>query len=260
MLKLEFKINKHYLVARLLKHYSLCNEWNDLKNKLWKKFPEGFYLLSSYPELLFVDDNILQLNKGFVQAKQLFEFVLKSKGFNKIYKETENYLLWLKNQWEKNENRVIKELENITKLTLPDKQIKVCVVHPKMHNGLSVPERNIIFWGHLEKWKNYSVIYICHEIMHVLTYKKYQNDKIIHALIELAVDNELKYRLNKKDKHSKSMEEKSFLDIPEGLKREIAEMKKIKERILPFWKKYLKGHYSKNILDLEKKIAENLKI
>lgn len=258
MLNLKFNINKHYLLVRFLKCNNSSKEWERFKNNLWEKFPKGFYLLSSYPELLFTKDSLAEFKKSFSEAKKLIKYAFASKEFNKIISQTNKYLKWIKNEWLKSGKIAIKKLSEITKLSFNNQEIFVYVVHPDLHNGLSFPEKNMIFWGQNEQWKNYNIVYLCHEIMHIVTFEKFKNEKLMHALIELAVDEELRQRLDSKNT-SREKKRKIFPVIKE-MPSEIANKQYLKQEILDSWLYFLKTNNKKNILDLEKELLNNKKI
>ncbi len=107
-------------------------------------------------------------------------------------------------------------------MPLPKKQISVYVTHPKLNNGICLSP-NIICWGHEEEWKNYSIVYLCHEILHTMFWE--DNSEITHSVIELATDNELRIRLQKKGKYF-----------------ETKTNRKILKKIYPKWINYLKNN------------------
>ena len=90
----------------------------------------------------------------------------------------------------------------------------------------------------MKKWKNYSTIYLWHEILH----SYFGDSDIEHAIIELIVDEELRSRLN-------NAKYPPF----EGHKN----LSELKKKILPHWRKYLKSEakdikkFQKEILDLK---------
>ena len=97
-------------------------------------------------------------------------------------------------EWKK----AFKILEELSGIKLPDITIQVYLTHPKLKNGMAVDNQTIV-WGHPEDWPNYSTVYLCHEIMHILT--NLDRSDITHAVIELMADNELRIRLNNKGKY-----------------------------------------------------------
>ena len=124
----------------------------------------------------------------------------------------------------------MKCLRDITGLKLPNTALSVYLVHPALYNGRYWRNINIITWGHSEDWENYTTIYLCHEIMHFLTKDCTGDKKILHALIELACDNELRIRLNQSGKYFKEGRFKVGHKF----------LQKIEKKILPQWRQYLR--------------------
>lgn len=251
-MNLYFKINKHYLLAHALGQPDIpFLAWKKIKDKLWEKFPRAFYLLTFHSEAIFIgSDSLNGLDDANKEAKSFIKGVLKSNEFKRLYKETEKYLVVMKKQWSKNKKEAFNILEDISGLKMSKKQkITVLVTHPKLRNGVNFPLFNTIGWGHSEDWKNYSTAYLCHEIIHLLTFSKSKNHEIMHALIELMTDNELRIRLNKKGRYFKE----DNLDIGHP------HFKKLEKQILPYWKEYLKDRKEKNIFDLEKELSIKFK-
>ncbi len=183
------------------------------------------------------------------KLENIYREIFESNKFKKIYKETEEYLNIIKNQWGKNKKSVYKILQELSGLKLPNKTITVFITHPILRNGRNFPDLNAIGWGHKENWKNYSTVYIAHELMHILTFEKMRNFDVMHALIELMTDNELRIRLNKKGVYFKEKEHN--VGHPH--------LRKLEKRILPYWKLYLKSK-NKNIFVFEKEIIKKLRI
>jgi len=75
-------------------------------------------------------------------------------------------------------------------LLMPNRKIDVLVTHPKLKNGVNFARFGVIGWGHSEDWKNYTSVYIWHEILH----SYFDKSDLNHTLIELIADNELRYR------------------------------------------------------------------
>lgn len=262
MLKLDFKINKVYLYAKIIKQFKLLGEvGNILEKRLWDKSKISYSLISGAcyddriaPRIALDSLRPKDFSKGLIQSIELTEKILiqelESKEFIKILKETEDYLKRIKEQWSKNKRRALNHLKDITGLELPNKNLSVYLVHPKLYDGRYWHEngKDIITWGHPEDWENYSTVYLCHEIMHFLT-KEYEGDKkFLHALIELACDNELRLRLNKKGKYFRDGEHEI------GHKS----LRKIEKKFLPTWQKYLqKKKKEDNILQLAQQLEGN---
>jgi len=258
MLKFKFQINKYYLLCHALawgrKERSLpFKEWVNLQDRLYKKSEEAYILITGGPqwitpgeEIFAKSNNLKDLEKTCKSAQNLLKEAECSKEFKRLLRETQKYLKYIEEQWKNKRIKALGLLSEITGLKIPEKEIKVSITHPKLYNGINFPEEKIIGWGHPEEWKNYSVVYLCHELLHILTYKKFKSSELMHALIELATDNELRIRLNKKGKYFEVPTHKSLL--------------KLEKYILPLWKKSLKEGKEKNIFELEKKLLKNKKI
>jgi len=252
-MKLQFKINKYYLLIHALGQADLpFPEWVNLQNRLWGKFPKSFYLLTFHSEVAFIGNNPLkELTDTYREAKKLIQQALKSKEFQRLYQESAKYLSFIKNQWERNKKDALKILEELSELELPGKTITVFVTHPNLKNGFAMPQYNTIGWGHSEDWENYSTIYLCHEIMHLLT----KNTNIMHALIQLMTDNELRIRLNKKGRYFTYKKIVQKEKMPPYFK----ELWQLEKKIYPYWEEYLKDKKGRNIIDLEKEIERKIK-
>lgn len=246
-MKLNFKLDKNYLI----KHTIYCAEKNLYSSNKNKKdiFAFSHYIINKYPEYydfmigIISPENISEKNiKNFTKKiNEEFPNVLnkikKSKEFKKIYNQTEKYLLKVEKEWSKNSIKTSKFIWGLTKLNL-DKEFDVYVTHPSQRNG-SYWGNNTISWGTTDKWKNYSTVYLWHEILH----SYFDKSLIGHSLIELITDEGLRKQLN-------SSEYPPF----EGHKN----LEEIKKKILPHWKKYLKSNNG-NILAFQKELKLAMK-
>jgi hypothetical protein len=254
-MKLNFKINDKYLLIHALntRQPAPFKEWEDLRNNMFKKYPDAswLFLYGNHLELMFLDTDDIEnyLDNIKNQTKKLLSEGLKSKAFKKLKKETEEYLGFVKNQWETNYEIILKELPKITGLEMPKKEITVHITHPKMFNGISRPSFNSICWGHKENWKNYTTVYLCHELLHLITRGKEKDVDVMHAIIELACDNELRIRLNGKGKYFEENEKNIGHPF----------LKDLVKKILPEWKRFLKRGKD-NIFDFEQEILKNKKV
>lgn len=235
-MRLEFKIDDKYVVVHALRSYKKpFREFGRLKDRLWMRDKSIFYFLSCSPELFLVKKPKDIANTARKSEKILKE-LMNTKEVKRLLKETKEYLKFVKMQWKKNEKFVVKTIQELSGLNVPKTKVIVYITHPKLNNGIYI-EKNIICWGHPEEWKNYTTVYLAHEILHMMTEEKIDSP-IMHSLIELLADNELRIRLNKKGK---------YLEI-EGHDN------KLNKRILPIWKDYLKNRKQRNILELEESI------
>lgn len=261
-MKLEFKINKYYLVG-----YAIASKnkpfsaWKKLEEKIWQKYKDepAYYFLNpkhinwtlEQIQIDFSGKNFQSVfKKHSLILKKIYQEVFKSKEFKKLYKETNDYLQLVKNQWRRNEKEALRIFRDISGIKIPKKIITVYITHPKLHNGKAFPNKNLIVWGHSEDWKNYSTVYLCHELMHILTWNKQKNYYLMHIIIELAIDEEFRIRLNKKGIYFKE-------------KRKLVGHKNLlplKKELLPYWKKYLAGRLGKDVLELKSLLDKKRKM
>ena len=254
-MKFEFKINKYYLVG-----YTMVSKnkpflaWKKLEEKIWQKYkdePAYYFLNPKYIswalEKLQTDFSDKNINGVFLKQtailKKIYKEIFKTKEFKRLRKETEKHLIFVKNQWQKNEKETLKILQEISGLPLPKQKITVYITHPKSRNAKTI-DKNTIACGRTENWKNYLTVYICHELLHIMTWPaQFQpHFNILHAIIML-VDDELKFRLSKKGKYLNFKKDE--------LNNEVIKLINLAKRILPYWRKYLSGKLGKNILKLK---------
>jgi len=222
-MNLKFLVNKEYTFLHAFNQNQKeepFKEWGNFTLAKWEKFPHECYLLAGFPEWPLLSK--IPLKTLAVKAEKLIKKWIEEPEPRKLIKETREYRNWLQKEWDKKGKKTLKELEKIIKFPLPRKTISVYITHPKLKNGMAIsPE--IIVWGHKEEWQNYSIVYLCHEILHTIFWG--DNSKITHAIIELATDQELRIRLNKTGEYFDYVGHKELL--------------KIEKKLFPFWKKYL---------------------
>jgi hypothetical protein len=256
-MKLKFIISKYELAAQIFHHRMTKPQdfpfWRKVEEKLWLKYKNepAFYFI--YPKHLDWALQIirLEIENGKMPEKigkkilKIYKEIIDFPEFKKILKETKSFLDEVKKQWQRNEPIVLKYFKETLGLKIfPG--ITIIILHPKIGVGKAVPNKKMVLWGHHENWKNYSTTYLAHEILHILTEKRYKDYNLIHAIIELAADNELRIKLNK---HGGYFKENGY---PVGHKN----LRKLEKKILPLWKSYLKN--PNNIIVLESQIKKAL--
>lgn len=251
-MKINFSLNKKYALLHAIKWAQFKEPFSGWKNfvlKIEKKIgPQLFYFLKGEPEWQILGKK--NLKEITLKIEKLFEDLLKAPQSKRLFEQIEQYQKWIRKEWKQKGRKVLSELKKITGLSLGLKKVTVYLTHPNLYNGVNFPEKNIICWGHPEEWENYSLVYLAHEILHLELFKKFKNEKIGHALIELAVDNELRIRLNGKGVYFKE----------KGKRIGHPSLRKLEKKLLPFWKEYLREKSStKNILQLEKKCSQIIK-
>jgi|SRR3989344_3070531 len=248
MIQLNFLVREEYILQHALSSFTKEKNINTLKHKIWKYNHNLYYLLSGQLAVLLFQDISLSMMPNIVghQARKNLQIILHSSQFQKVLHETKRYADFVERQWTRNYDVAYTLVNEISRLPIQNRQINVFITHPKLFNGRSYPELSVITWGHSEDWKNYSTVYLWHEIMHHLIYTKKTDANLIHALIELACDNELRLRLNRKGRYFR--EGKYIVGH-----RNLINLEKY---ILPHWKKYLAS--KTNLLDFEKTLKNML--
>ena len=238
-IKLNFKIDGDYLIVHTLSsmgksRFSSTKYQKDIvafENYAWRKCKPCYNLLVGR-------FSTTEIAKGGLRkiAKQLSNFLnelKRSRQYGKIHRQTGEYLKFCRNQWNENYPFVSKVIEELTKLKL-NKKFTIYVTHPGLKNG-SYKGNNTIEWGHNEDWPNYVTTYLWHEILHSYI----GHSKKEHAVIELITDEELRTRLN-------GGKYPPF--VGHGY------LQKVKEKLLPKWRKYLKSE-KQNIREFIRKSA-----
>lgn len=227
-MKLDFIIDKNYLIQHTLKYvetnrFSSEENREDILNFAGHVFQRSPY----YYDILvgvFSPQNIMERSlDDFLQklAGGLPNFlgeIKESKKFEEILSQTEKYAKTVESQWNENfriSERVIKELTGFDL----NKEFDVYITHPSQKNGTNWGD-NIISWGTTEKYKNYSTIYLWHEVLH----SYFGDSEKEHATVELIADEELRKRLNN-----------SNYPPFEGHK----DLSDLKEKMLPYWREYV---------------------
>ncbi|MEK7634704.1 MAG: hypothetical protein AAB396_02380 [Patescibacteria group bacterium] len=235
MIDFKFIINKKYLFLHAFRHkLKISPEWVHLHNKVWKIDKDVYNFLIGHPEAIISNRSLKQLS---TKADKIIVNILHTKEFKKTHQETECYKKWISKQWSRNKININSILKRILKIDIPKIKFKVFLTHPRLTNGHYLGNYKIC-WGHPEEWRNYSVVYLIHETFHEILKN---NSRLMHAIIELAADNQLRIKLNKKGK---------YFDI-KGHK----ELKKIEKILYPYWIKYLKDK-EKNIFEFFEEIKK----
>lgn len=237
-MELSFKINKYYLLAHALKsEHHPFDGWVNLPNKLWKISNDAYCFLfnSSSHDIIFTKiendkDFDIFLNTITNGSDKIIATAFKSEEFTRLHEETGKYMKSIEKEWNNKRKNITKTIEEIMGEKFPDIKINVLITHPNLCNGIALPNSNTICWGHKENWKNYSMVYLMHETLHLILDKKLGKNNLAHAIIELITDQELRIRLNKNGVYFK--ESKECVGHPFLLK--------LSKAILPYWKKYLK--------------------
>lgn len=201
MISLSFTVDKIYLLQHILKTQCTSKDFQLIKHALWRRNENLCYLLAQNIEPSICRGNFVSAIKDSLSnMRRDLSHIYNSPPFKRVLRQTNRYAFFVENQWKKNYAASLKIITDITRLDFStiELHLKVFISHPELSRGRSYPDQKSIGWGHSEDWKNYSTVYLWHEIMHHLTYKSRANQTLMHALIELTCDNELRIRLNKR--------------------------------------------------------------
>lgn len=213
--------------------------WAKFTNDIWEKSPDVFYFLAGAAEHVLYVKNVAGYRALFRKHLQALAKIQKTKQYKRLVRETEQYRVLVEAQWKKNKTVALKLLQDLSGLSLPKHAVTINFSHPALRNGMAIDDNNIA-WGHKEEYPNYSTVYICHELLHIMT--KHDNSDALHAAIELLADNEIRIRLNKKGRY---FEHENHWHL-----------KALEKKLYPAWKRYLKQE-NRNIVRFAKDHAKN---
>lgn len=193
-MKLEFVINDYLLAWYLLFKPSFCEEVQNLKEKLWSNHQE------EYMGMQKENIEILKYTKDFIPDDDtIYNLVFETSLFLEIKKKTEKYKQSLLECWDKNKSNIKKSLSEILKLK-EETSYTILVICPDIdviEFIKSNPNKNIA-WGK----KNGDDDTLKSLIQILYTALKYQvgnyqkeNNEIVTAIIDLAINNELYTRV-----------------------------------------------------------------
>ncbi len=252
----DFRIDERYLLMHALNTRQPVpfREWGSFRRRILRKYPvaSDVFLRGGIPELRFLNlgNTERYLSDVKTQTRGLISEGMKSRAFRRLVAETENYLILTKRRWEKNSEIALDELQEITGLSMPDMGVTVYITHPKMKNGVSLPSLKSICWGHEEEWRNYTIVYLCHELLHLMIRGREKDEAIMHAIIELACDNELRIRLNGRGRY--------FKENSKDIGHQRLGLVGLEKRILPAWRTFLEERKG-TIFDFEWKIVKSFR-
>ena len=257
-MKLQFKINKYALASKVLEVQSKNNAafpfFNKTYKRIWDSYcndPEFFLIQPDHAswgiQMINLRADTSGIAKPFIRSthlmEQIYQDIFKTTAFKKIERETELYLQNIKKEWRKKESLVMSYIKETLRIPIIKGTITIYIYHPKLSEGRAYYKDRVILWGHKELWENYSIVYITHEILHILLNGVCKDKNITHALIELATDNELRTKLNPDDVYF----------TKNGIYQGHEYQKKLVKKIYPDWKRFLRDKIA--FLEFEKKLA-----
>jgi len=257
-MKIEFKINRYALASEIItaqgKNPNIFPFFKNTYKKIWNSYfddPEFFFIQTNHAPWGIQMINLRANKTGFVKSfthsaqfiEQIYQEIFKTIAFKKIERETKAYLQKIESQWRKKEPLIETYIKDSLRIPEIKEPITVYIFHPKLSEGRAYYKDRVILWGHKELWENYSIVYITHEILHILLGGICKDKIITHALIELATDNELRVRLNPQDTYF----------VKNGIYQGHEYQRKLVKKIYPSWKNFLKNRIP--FLEFEKKLA-----
>ena len=228
-MKFEFVLSKHLMAYYLLfsEKSTSFSGLRSLKDALWDKYSKSYsFLRRDYPELFYILYNRKSMMNLLEDTNEIFVHLFDSDEFIKIYRETYTYMRQVEREWNINKYVVEKFLKRTLRISIPDENYYVYIVHPDTEVGRYIGELKIVL-GTRPLWNNYSTVYIIHEYLHGL-FDSLDFDDIayLHATIELIADNELRYFLHN-------------IADDKGYNFGHSHLKSVRTKLLQEWKKYM---------------------
>lgn len=219
---MKFMINDYILIWHLLFASSISESIYELKQKLWMNYK------IEYNNVYKDKKQILKELKNFIPNDDtIYNFLLESKEYEKVKKQTEKYRIEIMNIWDKNKKQIEKSWNQIMKKDyIP---CTILVVHEDL-NIIELSENNeenkmIIYGKKIDRRNPLKTIL---HILLTLVKKELENlpseqREITNAIIELAILNEFATQLSNKSTYQK----------------ESSTLEKTKRKIYPYWLMYL---------------------
>jgi hypothetical protein len=248
MVTLRFIASKDFILQHVLKSFSKYPPFLRIKKEMWEMNEYLYAILSQNLEPLVFKKGLSNgISVATSSLKGNLSAIYATDDFKKIFRETKKYTIGIEREWNRNYKTALAHLTDITKIDLSkiEKEITVYVSHPKLCRGRSYLEDDVIAWSHSDEWKNYATVCLWHEIMHHITADASVAPHLMHALIELSCDNELRIRLNGGGKYFKEN------NVPIGH----AYLVSLERKLLPDWKGYLHDP-KENIFQFEKRMSK----
>ncbi len=221
-MNIEFLTNDYLLVWNLLFKPSFNEEVQNLKEKIWQKYPK------EYMRMQKENIEILKYSDDFIPDDDtVYNYVFESETFENIKKEVEKHRLFLMKNWGEYQKEINKELKSIIRFPIKD-TYHILVIHPLLDTvefmGTN-PKKNIS-WGKANDVEDglKALIRIIYTLVkyEISSFQK-ENREIVSSILDLAITNELHTRVAKKSKYG------------EGFKN----LKLLKKQLYPYWLMYL---------------------
>lgn len=241
---LDIKINDHFLIARCLSAMQpqqflagqIDQKILNLQEKAWKISQTGYnFLVGGFGPYSILDASPIAAGQ---ESQLLLDKLITTPEYLAVREETEERRCEVENQWDKLYQQSLSCMQDITGLSFDGESYEVFIGHPTLGEGAYLGNNRIV-WGGRDCWQNYSTVYLWHEICHNDN-KLGTEDQVSHAIIELATDHELRFRLD-------------GTSYPPMTSRK--ELSLIKETLLPDWQAFL-ASTPRNIKNFAKKMRQ----
>ncbi len=241
-LNLEFKLSENYLIAHLLSRTSVYDFSNDqyeknivaFQNYAWKLSEQLYHFVGGNDTSDIFIKNKKDLADLVITSIKYLDQLAASKLFSRLKRQTQEYLVVCQKQWDATYLESYEMITRLTGLKLKGKFI-VYITHPSLRNGRKIGPNQIV-WGNIEKWKNYTTVYLWHEILHAF----FKTEDVDHCLIQFLTDEELRKHFN------------GGRYLTPYIGHEY--LRPLMKKILPLWKKYLMRP-NKNIRDFRNELC-----
>ena len=194
-MRLRFRTNDYLLAWNLLFGASFSQSVHEFKHKLYKTHKAQYATIQKDAKEMFKDI------KNFIPDNDtLYNRVFDTELFANLKEDTEKHRTELLKIWDKNKNEINKELRNILKFSMQD-DYNVIVLHPIMDTVLTEKNCMNIGWGFKRDLRNpeltlTKLVYNIVKNELGTIDKKYKD--IVNVVLELAIQNELYYRMSGK--------------------------------------------------------------
>ncbi len=221
-MNIEFLTNDYLLAWTLLFKSSICEEIQNLKEKLYSTYPK------QYIDLEKENIEILKYNDDFIPDDDtIYSLVFESEIFEKVKKETEKHRRFLMKNWDKYKKEINSSLKELLRFDI-DNTYHLLVIHPQLNTIEYInhnPKHNIC-WGKKEDTID-GLKTLMRIVFSIVKYEigDYQkpNTEIVLSILDLAINNELHTRLSKSSKYD------------DGFRN----LKVLKKQLYPYWLMYM---------------------
>ena len=221
-MNIEFLFFFFLLEWTLLFKSSICEEIQNLKEKLYSTYPK------QYIDLEKENIEILKYNDDFIPDDDtIYSLVFESEIFEKVKKETEKHRRFLMKNWDKYKKEINSSLKELLRFDI-DNTYHLLVIHPQLNTIEYInhnPKHNIC-WGKKEDTID-GLKTLMRIVFSIVKYEigDYQkpNTEIVLSILDLAINNELHTRLSKSSKYD------------DGFRN----LKVLKKQLYPYWLMYM---------------------